>query len=167
MGHDPIHLQLGVYQGDPLSVIILNTVMNTLVDSITQRYSQLGYSLTSVRSKINLLQYTDGTSLIGDGPSSCQHLLSLTESWLAWSWMRASFPKCVSVVIKASLGKAYNPKLSFNEEPIPYFRDTMFRSTKPQWPSTPPLMSPGSTFQPRQHPCWRKLMPHPSSVSRS
>ena len=33
----PIHLQLGVYQGDPLSDFIFNTVMNTLVDSITQR----------------------------------------------------------------------------------------------------------------------------------
>ena len=108
---DPIHLQLGVYQGDLLSVIIFNTVMNTLVDSITQRYSQLGYSLTSVRSKINLLQYADDTSLIGDGPSSCQHLLSLTESWLAWSRMRANVPKCVSVAIKASSGKAYNPRL--------------------------------------------------------
>ena len=33
----PIRLLLGVYQGDPLSTIIFNTVMNTLVDSITQR----------------------------------------------------------------------------------------------------------------------------------
>ena len=75
-----IHLQLGVYQGDPLSAIIFNTVMNTLVDSITQRYSQLGYSLNSIHSRINLLQYADDTSLIGDGPSLCQHLLRITES---------------------------------------------------------------------------------------
>ena len=77
-----IHLQLGVYRGNPLSDFIFNTVMNTLVDSITQRCSQLGYSLSSVRSRINLLQYADDTSLIGDGPSLCQHLLSITESWL-------------------------------------------------------------------------------------
>ena len=78
----PIHLQLGVYQGDQLSVFIFNTVMNTLVDSITQRCAHLGYSLNSVPGKINLLQYADDTSLIGDGPSSCQHLLTITESWL-------------------------------------------------------------------------------------
>ena len=67
----PIYLQLGVYQGDPLSVFIFNTVMNTLVDSITQRCAHLGYSINSVSGKINILQYADDTSLIDDGPSSC------------------------------------------------------------------------------------------------
>ena len=123
----PIHLQLGVYQGDPLSAIIFNTVINTLVDSIIQRYPQLGYSLNSVHSRINLLQYADDTSLIGDGPSSCQRLLSITESWLDWSGMRANVPKCVSVAIKASTGKAYNPNLKLNNEPIPYLGETTFR----------------------------------------
>ena len=123
----PIHLQLGVYQGDPLSAIIFNTVMNTLVDSIIQRYSQLGYSLNSAHSRINLLQYADDTCLIGDGPSSCQRLLSITESWLDWSGMRANVPKCVSVAIKASTGKAYNPTLKLNNEPIPYLGETTFR----------------------------------------
>ena len=70
-------------------------MINTLVDSITQRCSQLGYSLSSVRSRINLLQYADDTSLIGNKPSSCQHLLSITESWLDWSGMRPNVPKCV------------------------------------------------------------------------
>ena len=95
----PIHLQLGVYQGAPLSAIIFNTVMNTLVDSIIQRYSQLGYSLNSAHSRINLLQYADDTCLIGDDPSSCQRLLSITESWLDCSGMQANVPKCVSVHI--------------------------------------------------------------------
>ena len=61
---NPIHLQLGVYQGHPLSVIIFNTVINTLVDSITQCCSHLGYSLNSTSCKVNLLQYADDTSLI-------------------------------------------------------------------------------------------------------
>ena len=122
----PIHLQLGVYQGDPLSVIIFNTVMNTLVDSITQRCSCLGHSLSSISSTINLLQYADDTSLISDGPASCQQLLGLTEAWLSWSGMRANVPKCVSVAIKASTGKAYNPDLTLNKEPIPYLGDSTF-----------------------------------------
>ena len=123
----PIHLQLGVYQGDPLSAIIFNTVMNILVDSIIQRYSQLGYSLNSAHSRINLLQYADDTCLIGDDPSSCQRLLSITESWLDCSGMQANVPKCVSVPIKASTGKAYNPTLKLNNEPIPYLGETTFR----------------------------------------
>ena len=122
----PIHLQLGVYQGDPLSVIILNIVMNTLVDSITQRCAHLCYSLNSVSGRINLLQYGDNTSLIGDGPS-CQHLLSLTELWLSWSGMQANVPKCVGVAIKASTGRAYNPNHTLSDKPIPYLGDTTFR----------------------------------------
>ena len=122
----PIHRQLGIYQGDPLSVIIFNTVMNTLVDSITQRCAHLGYSLNSVPGKINLLQYADDTSLIGDEPSSCQHLLNIIESWLSWSGMRANVPKCVGVAIKASTWKAFNP-LIFSGQPIPYLGDTTLR----------------------------------------
>ena len=123
----PIHLQLGVYQGDPLSVIIFNTVMNTLVNSITQRCAHLGYSLNSVSGRINLLQYADYTSLIGDGLSSCRHLLSLTELWLSWSGMQANVPKCVGVAIKASTGRAYNLNLTLSDQPIPYLGDTTFR----------------------------------------
>jgi hypothetical protein len=89
---DRIHLQLGVYQGDPLSVIIFNTVIKTLADSITQHCSNLGYSLSSISNKINLLQYADNTSLLSDGLPSCPHLLDLTESWLARSGMRANVP---------------------------------------------------------------------------
>ena len=122
----PIHLQLGVYQGDPLSVIIFNTVMNTLVDSITQRCSRLGYSPSSISSTINLLQYADDTSLISDGPASCQQLFGLTEAWLSWSGMRANVPKWVSVAIKASTGKAYNPDLTLNKESIPYLDNSTF-----------------------------------------
>jgi len=91
----PIHLQLRVYQGDPLSVVMFNTVMNTLVDSITQRCSNLRYNLSSFSSAITLLQYADDTTLIGDGPASCQRLLDLTGSWLSWTGMRANVPKCV------------------------------------------------------------------------
>ena len=108
----PIHLQLGVYQGDPLSAIIFNMVLNTLVDSIIQRYSQLGYSLNSVRRRINLLKYANNTSFIGDSPSSCQRLLSITESWLDCSGMQANIPS-VCIAIKASAGKAYKPNLKF------------------------------------------------------
>ena len=70
----PIHLQIGVFQGDPLSVLVFNTVMNTLVDTITKRHSNLGYTLAASSQRSNLLQYADDTSLLSNGPSSCQSL---------------------------------------------------------------------------------------------
>ena len=123
----PIPLLKGVYQGDPLSVAIFNTVMNTLVDTITKNYPDLGYSLASSHGRTNLLQYADDTSLITDGPSSCRTLLSATDAWLDWSGMKANVPKCVSLAVQASSGGAYDPKLTLSSEPIPYISTSTFR----------------------------------------
>ena len=75
---EPFPIEVGVYQGDPLSVIIFNTVMNTLVDTISQSLD-LGYSPSSTTQQCNLLQYTDDTSLLANGPAACQALLDRTE----------------------------------------------------------------------------------------
>ena len=102
--------------GDPLSVLVFNTVMNTLVDTITKCHPDLGYQLSSSPIKSNLLQYADDTSLLAHGPSSCKALLATTEAWLKWSGMKANVPKCVSLAIRASSGTPYDPKLVLNGE---------------------------------------------------
>ena len=144
---NPIHLQIGVYQGDPLSVLVFNTVMNTLVDTITKQYPDLGYSHSSSPCSTNLLQYADDTSLIADGPSSCRSLLAATESWLTWSGMKANVPKCVSLAIHSSSGKPYDPELTLNGGPIPYIGDSTFRFLGPP-------VSVHSTSAQRQEATW-------------
>ena len=57
-----IPLQKGVYQGDPLSVVIFNTVMNSLLDTVSLR-SYLGYRFSNSRRQVNILQYADDTCL--------------------------------------------------------------------------------------------------------
>ena len=76
-----IPLQIGVYQGDPLSVVIFNTVMNTLIDTL-QTCMDLGYTITGSRHQVNLLQYADDTCLLANSPASCQHLLNMVDNWL-------------------------------------------------------------------------------------
>ena len=122
----PIPLLKGVYQGDPLSVVIFNTVMNTLVDTITKNHPDLGYSLASSPGKTNLLQYADDTSLIADGPSSCRTLLSVTNAWLDWSGMKANVPKCVSLAVRASSGGSYDPQLTLSNHSIPFIGSSTF-----------------------------------------
>ena len=68
---EPFPIEVGVYQRNPLSVIIFNTVMNTLVDTISQSLD-LGYSPSSTTQQCNLLQYTNNTSLLANGPAACQ-----------------------------------------------------------------------------------------------
>ena len=64
---NPILLQLGVNQGDPLSVVIFNSVMSTLSDAITQ-YQHKGYHFSP---SLWSTKYAEDTCLIANGPSSC------------------------------------------------------------------------------------------------
>ena len=104
----PFHLGIGVFQGDPLSVSIFNTVMNTLVDTLSE-HKDMGYTLTKSQHTCNHLQYADDTCLIGDGLAACQALLSKTQWWLQWAGIKAKVPKCASLAFQASTGKGYKP----------------------------------------------------------
>ena len=63
---------------DPLSVVVFNTVINSLVDTLQTR-DDLGYTLSDTQDRINLLQYADDTCIVADGPATCQHLLTMVE----------------------------------------------------------------------------------------
>lgn len=76
-----IPLKTGVYQGDPLSVVIFNTVINTLVDSVKNK-TELGYKISNTKYSINILQYADDTCLVGNSPAACQQLPNTSEQWL-------------------------------------------------------------------------------------
>ena len=114
-----VPLQIGVYQGDPLSVVIFNTVMCTLIDALKPLH-HLGYKLSGSRHSISLLQYADDTCLVADGPSSCQQLLEQVEGWLHWSGMKAKVPKCFSLGITSSMGRPFDPSLNLHNQEIPF-----------------------------------------------
>ena len=122
----PFHLGIGVFQGDPLSVSIFNTVMNTLVDTLSE-HKNMGYTFTKSLHTCNHLQYADDTCLIGDGPASCQALLEKTQQWLQWAGLKAKIPKCASLAFQASTGKGYDPSLTLQGDTIPFIGESTFR----------------------------------------
>lgn len=79
-----IPLRIGVYQGDPLSVTIFNTVMNTYVDGL-KKFEKLGYKFTNSNQILNILQYAENTCLVTDRPSTRRTMLDFTPKWLQWS----------------------------------------------------------------------------------
>ena len=113
----PIPLNTGVYQGDPFSVVIFNTVMCTMADSL-KSMEHLGYKFSGSPRSIHLLQYADDTCLISDGPASCKTLLEGIERWLNWSGLKAKVPKCHSIALQASTAKVYDPQLHLYGRPI-------------------------------------------------
>ena len=104
----PIPLKTGVYQGDPFSVVIFNTVMCTMADSMKDLH-HLGYQFSQSQRAIHLLQYVDDTCLISNGQASCKKLLEGVERWLNWSGMKAKVPKCHSLALHASTARTYDP----------------------------------------------------------
>ena len=123
---NPIPLQVGVYQGDPLSVGIFNAVMATLADTI-DHHKHLGYKFTNSPRSTNILQYVDDTCLIADGPSICQQLLKSVEKWPQWTGMKVKVPKCHSLAIRASSGRTYDPALVLQGEHIPFIGDNAIK----------------------------------------
>ena len=116
---DYIPLQMGLYQGDPLSVTIFNTVRNTYLECL-KAFQTGGYKFTNSKQSLYVLQYTDDTCLVPDGPASCCSMLEFTERWLQWSGMKAKSSKCQCLAIEASTGKTFDPKLQIQGEKIQF-----------------------------------------------
>ncbi len=113
----PINLQVGVYQGDPLSLIIFNSVMSNRAQALGQLEAEgLGYQFSNSPRSANAIQYGDDTCLVADGPDSCQQLLRYVDHWTG---MRAKVPKFHSLAIRASTGRTYDPQLLIQGEQIP------------------------------------------------
>ena len=123
---DPVPLRTGVYQGDPLSVVIFLTVMNTLSDTLCTR-GNFGFSLSQSSISINHLLYADDACVISNTPAGCQHLLDMVQRWLEWAQLNAKVPKCRSMAIQASTGKRVCPFLTISGDSIPPAEDGVFK----------------------------------------
>ena len=107
-------------------MVIFNTVINTLVDTLQSRID-LGYTLSSSTHQINLLQYADDTCLLADSAATCQHLLEIVKQWLQWSGMRAKVCKCHCMALQGSTGKLIDPQLQLAGEIIPFIANNSIK----------------------------------------
>ena len=115
---DPVPLNIGVYQGDPLSIVVFLTIMSTLSDTLHSR-GYLGFTLPNSSITINHLFYVDDACIRSNSPAGCQHLLDMVQRWLEWAQMKAKVSKCRSLVLQASTGKQVTPSLSLCGDKIP------------------------------------------------
>ena len=124
---DPFQVEIGVFQGDPLSVPMFNTVMNMLEVAIVSSHMKLGYFFCSSPHRSVLLQYTDDTCITAYSPSSCMTILSITKTWFKWTGMKTKFPKCLSLIIQGSTGTPFEPRLSLDGDNILDLDESTFK----------------------------------------
>ena len=122
---DTIPINIGIFQGDPLSVIIFNLVVNLLVEFIVGCYGHLGYSFAGSNHCLPLLQYADDSCLIANSVENCQLMCTATEKWLHWARMKAKVPKCRSLALKR--GKPCACTIFLNSLEVPSVGDEIIK----------------------------------------
>ena len=114
----PFSLKIGIFQGDPMSVIIFNLVINLFVEFITEHYHQLGYHFAGSHHILSLLQYADDSCMVANSEENCQLMCNATEKWLCWANMSAKVSKCRILALRR--GKLVpSPSISLNGSVIP------------------------------------------------
>ena len=87
--------RVGVFQGDPLSVSIFNTVANLLSDCLDTLSNRChGYQLKPTGDSIVILQFDDDAVLLINSVSSCQFLYHQTDLFPKWFKIDAKVSKC-------------------------------------------------------------------------
>ena len=119
----PYPINLGIFQGDPLSVIIFNTVINLYVEYIQNNYSHLGYYFTGSDHSVSNLQYADDTCLVASSLPNLNILCRATSRWIEWARMAIKVPKCRFLSLHRGC-VAVNHSLSLAGVPVPSVIET-------------------------------------------
>ena len=106
----PFPLNIRVYQGDPLSIALFITVINTLSDTLSTRKDLGTLSQHPPPQPVTLFMLITSVSLV-------THLLDadtylMVNQWLQWSLLDAKVPKCRALSFQASTGRKVDPGLS-------------------------------------------------------
>ena len=116
------HILRGVLQGDCLSPLIFNLLINTFIQYVSQeRFSQLSYSLSKLLRPIHWFQFADDAAIATGQEYETQVLLNTFTAWCTWSSMIIRVDKyhTFGMAKKETLSVQTHPKLFVNNEQIP------------------------------------------------
>jgi hypothetical protein len=91
----PITLKRGVKQGDPLSPLIFNTLLEPLINTLEE---EEGFAINS-ECQVSVLAFADDMILLAPGVPEAKRLLEITERYLGDLGMMISAPKCAAFQI--------------------------------------------------------------------
>lgn len=102
-----IPLKRGVKQGDPMSSILFNLVIDELFEIIGDRFA---YELEGV-GKVNARAFADDIALMSGSEIGMQQLLSETEEFLQARGLELNAEKCISICLRKA-GKAKKSQIA-------------------------------------------------------
>ena len=116
---------IGVLQGDPFSVIVFNTVINTLVMML--KTQPFGYTLSGSSHKINAFLFADDVTLVSKSPSGLQRLCNIVSDWCQWSQLTIKMSKssCLGLSFKPKF-HLRDPSVSISNESVPFLGSESF-----------------------------------------
>jgi hypothetical protein len=91
----PIELRRGVKQGDPLSPLIFNAILEPLIEELEK---EKGFAINN-ECQVSVLAFADDIILLAPGVPEAKRLLEVTESYLEDLGMKISAPKCAAFQI--------------------------------------------------------------------
>ena len=118
----PFPYRVGVFQGDPLSVSIFNTVTCLLNSALSsEQHLSRGYKLTINGDKVNQLWFADDGTLVSNSEKNCQLQCDVVERFLNWSGIEAKVVKCRSLAFRSRpKSEFYGPMLHICGQQIPF-----------------------------------------------
>ena len=116
-----IYVGKGVLQGDCLSPLLFNMVINTFIQRIkSDKFEQIGYKFIIFMSPRHWYQFADDAAVVSGLESENQTLLNEFSRSCTWADMTIRIDKCHSFAMKEVLtaSKQVMPKLYLNNELI-------------------------------------------------
>ena len=116
-----LRIERGVLQGDCLSPLIFNLLINTFIQYVCQeRFLQLGYLLPKLLRPIHCFQFVDDTAIATGQEYETQVLLNAFTEWCTWSSMIIRVDRChtFGMAKKEILSVQTHPNLFVNNEQI-------------------------------------------------
>ena len=98
---DPLIVAKCVLQGDCLSSLLFNMVVNTLIKTVDQdRIRCMGYTFSNMLIPRHWCQFADDSAVATSTEEDCQLLLNLSTKWCNWAALVIRVDKCTTFGIK-------------------------------------------------------------------
>lgn len=119
---NPLTIEKGVLQGDCLSPLLFNLVVNALLKTIdSERIRTMGYNYCDTLTPRHWFQFADDSALVTSTEEDSQALLNVFTKWCQWAGLKICPRKCKIFAMRKNGTKTvqFSPYLRVNNVQIP------------------------------------------------